>query len=99
LRQAILDAGRIRLRPIVMTTATTVLGLVPMALGIGRGADLRAPLAITVIGGLTMATALTLIIVPVVYQTVERARLAPGAPGAADGAAPAAVGPAPEGVG
>jgi len=105
LRQAILDAGRIRLRPIVMTTATTVLGLVPMALGIGRGADLRAPLAITVIGGLTMATALTLIIVPVVYQTVERARLALGASGearsggAADGAAPAAVGPAPEGVG
>ncbi|NNF15059.1 MAG: efflux RND transporter permease subunit [Gemmatimonadetes bacterium] len=74
LREAILEAGRVRLRPIVMTTVTTVLGLLPMALGIGRGSDLRAPLAIAVIGGLLVATALTLIIVPVVYQTVERVR-------------------------
>lgn len=74
LRDAILEAGRVRLRPIVMTTVTTVLGLLPMALGIGRGSDLRAPLAIAVIGGLLVATALTLIIVPVVYQTVERIR-------------------------
>lgn len=76
LRHAIVEAGRVRLRPIVMTTATTVLGLVPMALGIGRGADLRAPLAVAVIGGLVVATALTLIVVPVVYQTIERLRLA-----------------------
>lgn len=75
LRDAILEAGRVRLRPIVMTTATTVLGLLPMALGIGRGSDLRAPLAIAVIGGLTVATALTLIVVPVVFQTVERTRM------------------------
>ena len=54
-----------------MTTVTTVLGLAPMAFGIGRGSDLRAPLAIAVIGGLIVATALTLIIVPVVYQTIE----------------------------
>jgi HAE1 family hydrophobic/amphiphilic exporter-1 len=74
LREAILEAGRVRLRPIVMTTATTVLGLLPMALGFGQGADLRAPLAITVIGGLTVATALTLVVVPVVFQTVERTR-------------------------
>jgi HAE1 family hydrophobic/amphiphilic exporter-1 len=74
LRASILEAGRVRLRPIVMTTATTVLGLLPMALGIGRGSDLRAPLAIAVIGGLTVATALTLIVVPVVYQTVARTR-------------------------
>jgi len=73
-REAILEAGRVRLRPIVMTTVTTVLGLLPMALGIGRGSDLRAPLAIAVIGGLIVSTALTLIVVPVVYQTVERAR-------------------------
>ena len=73
LREAILEAGRVRLRPILMTTVTTVLGLFPMALGIGRGSDLRAPLAIAVIGGLIVATALTLVIVPVVYQTVERA--------------------------
>ncbi len=71
LRDAILEAGRVRLRPIVMTTVTTVLGLTPMALGIGRGADLRAPLAIAVIGGLIVATLLTLIVVPVVYSLVE----------------------------
>lgn len=75
LREAILEAGRVRLRPIVMTTVTTVLGLLPMALGIGRGSDLRAPLAIAVIGGLIVATALTLIVVPVVYQSVESIRL------------------------
>jgi HAE1 family hydrophobic/amphiphilic exporter-1 len=93
LREAILEAGRVRLRPIVMTTVTTVLGLSPMALGIGRGSDLRAPLAIAVIGGLAVATALTLIVVPVVYQTVERVRegvrgrlgLAPVVSGGAEG--------------
>ena len=74
LRAAILEAGLVRLRPIVMTTVTTVLGLFPMALGIGRGADLRAPLAISVIGGLIVATALTLIVVPVVYAVVEDVR-------------------------
>lgn len=76
LRDAILEAGEVRLRPIVMTTVTTVLGLLPMALGIGRGADLRAPMAISVIGGLIVATALTLIVVPVVYSIVEDARTA-----------------------
>jgi len=74
-RDAILEAGRVRLRPIVMTTVTTVLGLTPMALGIGRGADLRAPLAIAVIGGLLVATFLTLIVVPVVYSLVEGLRV------------------------
>ena len=74
LRDAILEAGQVRLRPIVMTTITTVLGLLPMALGIGRGADLRAPMAISVIGGLIVATALTLIVVPVVYAIVEDTR-------------------------
>ena len=74
LRQAILEAGRVRLRPIVMTTVTTVLGLTPMALGIGRGADLRAPLAIAVIGGLISATALTLVVVPVAYDLLDELR-------------------------
>ncbi len=74
LRDAILEAGRVRLRPIIMTTVTTVLGLTPMALGIGSGADLRAPLAIAVIGGLTVATVLTLIVVPVVYSVSEDVR-------------------------
>ena len=75
LRDAILEAGRVRLRPIIMTTVTTVLGLTPMALGIGRGADLRAPLAIAVIGGLTVATLLTLVVVPVVYAVTEGLRM------------------------
>jgi len=57
-----------------MTTVTTVFGLLPMALGIGRGADLRAPLAVAVIGGLISATALTLIVVPVAYDLFEDAR-------------------------
>ncbi|MGE0158408.1 MAG: efflux RND transporter permease subunit [Gemmatimonadales bacterium] len=74
LRDALLEAGRVRLRPIVITSVTTVLGLLPMAFGLGAGAALRAPLAITVIGGLTVATTLTLVVVPVVYQTFERAR-------------------------
>ncbi len=73
-RAAILEAGRVRLRPIIMTTATTVLGLTPMALGLGRGADLRAPLAIAVIGGEILSTALMLIVVPVVYSLVESVR-------------------------
>ncbi len=67
-REAILEAGRLRLRPILMTTVTTVFGLAPLALGWGPGADLRAPLAVAVIGGLISATFLTLIVVPVVYS-------------------------------
>ncbi|TVP72930.1 MAG: efflux RND transporter permease subunit [Gemmatimonadales bacterium] len=78
LREAIMEAGRVRLRPIIMTTVTTVLGLTPMALGLGRGADLRAPLAISVIGGLLLATILTLIVVPVLFSVVEQVRLALG---------------------
>jgi HAE1 family hydrophobic/amphiphilic exporter-1 len=67
-RHGILEAGRLRLRPILMTTITTVLGLLPLAAGWGAGADLRAPLAVAVIGGLISATFLTLIVVPVVYS-------------------------------
>ncbi len=74
LREAILEAGRVRLRPIIMTTATTVLGLTPLALGLGAGADLRAPLAVAVIGGLISATLLTLIVVPVIYSSLESVR-------------------------
>ena len=71
-RQAILTAGKRRLRPIVMTTLTTTLGLLPMALGIGEGAEVRAPMAITVIGGLLVSTLLTLIVIPVVYELLDR---------------------------
>ncbi len=68
LRTAVVAAGQERLRPILMTTATTVLGLLPMAIGLGAGAELRAPLAITVIGGLVVATLLTLVVVPCIYE-------------------------------
>ncbi len=70
LLEAIEAAGRDRLRPILMTTVTTVLGLLPLALGLGAGAALQQPLAITIVGGLTSATLLTLIVVPVLYVLV-----------------------------
>jgi HAE1 family hydrophobic/amphiphilic exporter-1 len=66
-REAIIEAGRARLRPILMTAMTTVVGLIPMALGIGEGAEIRAPMAITVIVGLTAATVLTLVVIPTLY--------------------------------
>jgi HAE1 family hydrophobic/amphiphilic exporter-1 len=72
LRDAIEEAGRRRLRPILMTSLTTVLGLVPLALGLGEGGEAQAPLARTVIGGLTSATFITLVFVPVVYSIFER---------------------------
>ncbi|MGB2714296.1 MAG: efflux RND transporter permease subunit [Vicinamibacterales bacterium] len=71
LRQAVETAGRIRLRPILMTSLATMLGLVPMALGIGEGAELQAPLARVVIGGLLASTMITLIVVPTVYTLFE----------------------------
>ncbi|ODS31393.1 MAG: acriflavin resistance protein [Candidatus Scalindua rubra] len=71
-REAIIEGGRIRLRPILMTTTTTVLGLSPLALGLGEGAELRMPMGITVIGGLLFSTLLTLVLVPVVYDIVEK---------------------------
>jgi HAE1 family hydrophobic/amphiphilic exporter-1 len=74
LREAILSAGRARFRPILMTTLTTVLGLLPLALGLGAGAEIRAPLAIAVVGGLLSATVLTLLVVPVLYQILARSR-------------------------
>lgn len=69
-REAIVRAGHVRLRPIMMTTLTTVLGLVPMALSFGEGAELRAPLAITVASGLTFSTLLTLVVIPAAYLVV-----------------------------
>ncbi|MFQ5677457.1 MAG: efflux RND transporter permease subunit, partial [bacterium] len=69
---AIREAGQARLRPILMTTLTTVIGLLPLALGLGEGAEVRAPMAITVIGGLLVSTVLTLVVIPVVYSLVDR---------------------------
>ncbi|MDX1500888.1 MAG: efflux RND transporter permease subunit [Thermoanaerobaculia bacterium] len=70
--EALRRAGRVRLRPIMMTTATTVLGLLPMALGLGEGSELRTPMALVVVGGLITSTALTLLIIPAVYSLVDR---------------------------
>nr|WP_230840912.1 efflux RND transporter permease subunit [Gloeobacter morelensis] len=67
-REAILKAGPIRLRPILMTTAAAILGMLPIALGLGAGAELRAPMAIAIIGGLLTSTLLSLIVVPVAYS-------------------------------
>jgi HAE1 family hydrophobic/amphiphilic exporter-1 len=70
--EALKRAGEVRLRPILMTTATTVLGLLPMAISHGEGSELRSPMAMTVIGGLLVSTALTLVIIPVVYTILDR---------------------------
>lgn len=70
--EAIIEAGKVRLRPILMTTSTTVLGLLPMAIGLGDGAEIRAPMAITVVVGLIASTLLTLIVIPTVYSLVDR---------------------------
>jgi HAE1 family hydrophobic/amphiphilic exporter-1 len=88
--EAIVTAGTVRLRPILMTTATTVLGLLPMALGFGEGAEIRTPMAIAVISGLVTSTLLTLVVVPSVYAMIERGREAAFGPGAA-GAEPERV--------
>lgn len=70
--QAIVEAGESRLRPIMMTMMTSVLGMLPLAFGVGEGAEIRQPMAITVIGGLIVATLLTLVVIPVIYALVER---------------------------
>ncbi len=70
--EAVVTAGSVRLRPILMTTATTVLGLTPMALGLGDGAEIRTPMAIAVISGLLVSTILTLFIIPTLYSLLDR---------------------------
>lgn len=71
---AIMEAGSARLRPILMTSLTTALGLMPMAMGFGEGSEVRTPMAITVIGGLVVSTLLTLVVIPVVYSLMDRKR-------------------------
>lgn len=91
LEDAVRAAGRNRFRPIVMNTLTAVLGLLPLALGIGQGGALQAALAVTIVGGLVSATALTLLVVPVIYMEVDggrgtlRGRLSAPAPALAAG--------------
>ncbi|NET65091.1 MAG: efflux RND transporter permease subunit [Moorea sp. SIO1G6] len=69
--EAILETGVVRLRPIIMTTASTILGMLPLALGFGAGAELRQPMAVAIIGGLLTSTLLSLIVVPVLYSLLE----------------------------
>lgn len=71
-KEAIVEAGRTRLRPIIMTALTTILGLLTMAMGVGMGADMVQPMAIVTIGGLTYGTLLTLFVVPCIYDIFNR---------------------------
>ena len=77
IREALVEAGRIRLRPIIMTTLALIAGMLPVALGRGEGADFRAPLGRAVIGGVLTSTLLTLLVIPTVYEILEgwKARL------------------------
>ena len=70
--EALSEAGRRRLRPILMTTLTTILALLPLAFGIGEGADAQAPLARAVLGGLAASTLITLLLIPAVYAIFHR---------------------------
>jgi HAE1 family hydrophobic/amphiphilic exporter-1 len=71
LREAVVQGGRTRLRPVLMTALTTVLAMIPLALGVGAGAEIRYPMARAVVGGLTASTVLTLVLVPVLYTIFE----------------------------
>ncbi|HEY2851764.1 MAG TPA: efflux RND transporter permease subunit [Gemmatimonadaceae bacterium] len=74
LREALIEAGRIRLRPILMTTLALIAGMVPVALGLGEGADFRAPLGRAVIGGVITSTVLTLVVIPTIYEILDEWR-------------------------
>src|SRR5690606_21415699 len=79
-RRALARAASIRLRPIIMTTATTALALVPLAIGSGEAAQLRSPLALTVIGGLMASTLACLLVIPSLYLVLDGIRFRPRAP-------------------
>ena len=72
--EAIMEASRLRLRPILMTSLTTILAMLPMAIGLGGGEQLQRPLAVTIIGGLTVTTSLTLFYMPILYMMAHRVR-------------------------
>jgi HAE1 family hydrophobic/amphiphilic exporter-1 len=74
IREAVIESGRLRLRPILVTTSSTVLGLLPLAVGLGAGAEMQAALARVVVGGLTASTLVTLVFIPVVYVTAYNIR-------------------------
>jgi HAE1 family hydrophobic/amphiphilic exporter-1 len=74
LADAIVQAGQQRIRPIIMTTLTTILALLPLTFSIGEGSSLRSPMAIAVVGGLVTSTLMSLIVIPCVYYVFERGR-------------------------
>jgi len=80
LEAALLQAGALRVRPILMTTLATIAGLAPLALGLGSGAELQRPLATAVVGGLLVSTAVSLFLLPALTRLVYRAPAAPGTP-------------------
>ena len=84
---AILHAGHTRLRPILITKLTTILGLLPMAIGLGDGAEIRQPMAVTVIGGVAVASVFTLLVIPVFYSLLDRKPFPAAAPADATGRA------------
>jgi len=75
-REAIIEAGRVRLRPIMMTTLALIAGMIPVAIGSGEGADFRSPLGRAIIGGVITSTVLTLVVIPTVYEILDDWRLA-----------------------
>jgi HAE1 family hydrophobic/amphiphilic exporter-1 len=76
LRDAVEEAGRRRLRPVLMTASTTILAMIPLAMGLGEGGDAQAPMARAIIGGLISSNLITLIILPAIYSLVEGKKLA-----------------------
>jgi len=102
LNESLLNAGRIRLRPILMTTAAMIFGMLPLSLGLGQGAEQQAPMGRAIIGGVITSTLLTLVVVPVLYSYISgwenrrrerrrQAQAAGGSPAPAGVAPPAAV--------
>ena len=76
-RGAIVEAARLRLRPILMTTLTTVIGMLPLALGLGEGAEMLQPLAVAIISGLSLSLLVTLLLIPMLYQLFHPAGAQP----------------------
>jgi HAE1 family hydrophobic/amphiphilic exporter-1 len=74
MRDALLEAAKTRLRPIIMTTATMIFGMMPLALALGAGSEMRQGMAVVVVGGLLSSTLLTLVLIPVVYTYMDAAR-------------------------
>ena len=86
--EALLQAGLIRMRPIIMTTAAMVFGMLPLALALNDGGEIQAPMGRAIIGGVITSTLLTLVVVPVLYSYLVRDKKAPVVQAASGGASP-----------